>query len=160
MELDFPASWQISKYDEWPFYRNGFQLCFDPKAMDFLALSPDRTLWLIELKDYRQRPRLKTIPLWEEVAIKARDTLAGILAAKMNAHHAQTALAKECVAAKSVRVVLHLEQTKAPSKTFPLVADRANVQQKLKQKVKAIDAHPLVIETANMSGVPWKATPI
>ena len=89
----FPAGWKATKYDDWAFYRNRFvNSCGGNKAVDFLAHSPqDRTLWLIELKDYRQFPRTKdgTLELWDEVALKARDTLAGLFAAKVDTAHAE-----------------------------------------------------------------------
>ena len=39
---------------------------------------------LIEVKDYRFHPRTKPIPLCDEVALKVRDTLAGLAAARVN----------------------------------------------------------------------------
>jgi hypothetical protein len=82
LACDFPNTWTVAKYDHWAFYRNRFQSsCTGNKAMDFLGFDPaTQTLWLIELKDYRQFRRTKDhkISLWDEVAIKARDTLAGL----------------------------------------------------------------------------------
>ena len=87
----FPDDWDVTKYDDWMFYRNRFiGVCGGSKAVDYLAYDlSNRTLWLIELKDYRQFRRTKddTISLWDEMAIKVRDTLAGIVAAKVDSAH-------------------------------------------------------------------------
>jgi hypothetical protein len=48
-----------------------------------------------------------------------------------------------------------LEQRVKPSRLFPREIDQANVQQKLRQRVKAIDPHPMVRERAVMAGCPW-----
>ncbi len=164
LACDFPPAWRVTKYDEWAFYRNQFQnCCTGNKAMDFLAFDPaDQTLWMVELKDYRQFRRTKDdkIPLWDEVAIKARDTLAGLFAAKVEAGHNDHAFAQQSLTATKLRVVLHLEQPVTHSKLFPRVYDPADIQQKLKQLVKPINAHPLVIELNNMFRVPWTAVSI
>lgn len=126
--------------------------------MDFLAIEPqDRTLWLIEVKDCRRYPRKKEISLWDEVAIKARDTLAGLFAAKVEAGHADHAFARRCVTATKLRVVLHLEQPATHTKLYRRIYDPADVQQKLKQLVRPIDPHPRVVELSNTAGVPWSA---
>jgi len=164
LACDFPNDWQVTKYDDWAFYRNQFQnCCTGNKAMDFLAYNAaDTTLWMVELKDYRQFPRTKDdkISLWNEVAIKARDTIAGLFAAKVEAGHADHHFAALSVNAVKLRVVLHLEQPATHSKLFPRFYDLADVQQKIKQLVKPIDAHPCVVELNNMHRVPWAAESI
>jgi hypothetical protein len=160
LACNFPANWEVTKYDDWVFYRNHFQVCCNGnKGIDFLGFEPaHRVLWLIELKDYRQGPRDKAkIALWEEVAIKARDTLAGLFAAKVEAGHPDQPFAIQSTTARKIRLVLHLEQPRTHSRLFPRIFDRADVQQKLKQLVKPIDAHPAVVELHNMGAVPWGA---
>jgi hypothetical protein len=159
----FPDGWHATKYDGWSFYRKHFNRCSDSKAVDFLAYDPvGRTLWLVELKDYRRFRRTKDerISLWAEVAVKARDTLAGLFAAKVNASEPDQPFAARCLGAQKVRVVLHLEQPRTNSALFPRAYDRADVQQKLKQTLGAIDPHPKVVETNLMAGVPWTAESI
>jgi hypothetical protein len=162
LACDFPQGWIVSKYDEWAFYRNQFQsCCMGNKGMEFLAYErQDRTLWLIELKDYRRHPRTKEISLWDEVALKSRDTLAGLFAAKVDAGHADHAFARRSLTAAKLRVVLHLEQPATHSKLFPRIYDPADVQQKLKQLVRPIDAHPRVVALGHMAHVPWSACSI
>lgn len=128
--------------------------------MDFLAYNPvERTLWLIELKDYREHRREKDakIYLWEEIAIKARDTLAGLFAAKIDTAHPEQPYAVRALRATRLRVVFHLEQPRTHSRSFLRVYNPANVQQKLRQILKPIDAHPLVVELNAMGGLPWQA---
>ena len=131
--------------------------------MDFLGFDPaDRTLWMVELKDYRRFRRTKdiAIALWDELVVKARDTLAGIFAAHVEVGHNDHAFAQRALSAGKIRVVLHLEQPASHSRLFPRVYDPADVQQKIKQMVKPIDAHPRVVELQNMNHVPWTAESI
>lgn len=51
-----------------------------------LAFIEANTLWLIEVKDYRQHHRTKTIPLIDELAAKLQDTLnSGLMSEKCTA---------------------------------------------------------------------------
>ena len=163
LACDFSDAWQVTKYDDWGFYRNQFNgCCTGNKAMDFLGFDPQsRTLWMVELKDFRQHQREKDkIPLWDEVAIKARDTLAGLFTAKVETGHHDHAFAQQSLTAARLRVVLHLEQPATHSRLFPRAYDPADVQQKIKQLVKPIDAHPRVVELGSMHHVPWTAVSI
>jgi hypothetical protein len=166
----FPANWHATKYDEWTYYTRQFNGCCNTgvrdepgsKAVDFLAYEPGPgTLWLIELKDYRQWPRTKTISLPLEIAQKVRDTLAGIFATKVRSQHADAAFAQTFLGAHRFRVVLHLEQPQTHSRLFPRVYSRADVQQKLKQLIRSVDSHPSVVELASINQspgpVPWTA---
>jgi hypothetical protein len=154
--------WRVEKYDDWSFYRNQFNSCCGGnRAVDFLAYQvSEKTLWLIEVKDYRCSRRTKDIHLWEEVALKVRDTLAGILAACVNANDdTEKRYAAQVLRATRLRVVLHLEQPRARSKLFPRIYDPADVQQKIKQRLKPVDAHPRVAACDTLWAVPWKVTP-
>lgn len=154
LACDFPDAWSVTKYDDWAFYRKQFRdSCRGNKGMDFLGFDPaEMTLWMIELKDYRQFRRTKDdkISLWDEVAIKARDTLAGLFAAKVEAGCDDHAFARRSLTATKLRVVLHFEQPVSHSKLFRRAYDPADVQQKLKQLVKPIDSHPSVVEIGRM----------
>lgn len=160
LAFTFPDDWEVTKYDDWAFYRNQFNSCCGRnKAVDFLAYNArERTLWLIEVKDYRQFPRRKPDTLWDEMAVKARDTLAGIVAAKVNGGDPEQSYSVKAIGATQLRIVLHLEQPSTPTRLFPRAFNPADVQQKLKQIVKPIDAHPRVVELMQMAGIPWTAT--
>jgi len=85
LTFDFPAGWIASKYDGWSFYRHRFShFLRGMKAVDILAIAPNGTVFLIEVKDYRRHPRTKTIRVADEVAKKVSDTLAAMLPSKIN----------------------------------------------------------------------------
>jgi hypothetical protein len=161
LEHRFDDAWIVSKFDEWPFYLSHFQSqCADNKAVDVTARHPNGTLWFIELKDYRVHRRTKSIELALEVAVKVRDSLACIVAAaKWHSDHAHRDEARDHLEATKLRVVLHVEQPPHHSKLFPRVYDLANLQLKLKQLVKAVDAHPVVMDLAEVR-VPWNVVAV
>ncbi len=155
--FEFPADWHVSKYDAWAFYRNRFQSSFGgARAVDIVARSPDRTTWLIEIKDYRRHRRGKIIELPDEIACKVRDTLAGLVAARCNANDTgERDQAHHALSGQQIRVILHLEQPARHSKLFPRSIDPADVQQKLKQLIRAVDPHPKVVARGDKT-VAWQ----
>jgi hypothetical protein len=151
LQFKFPDNVSATQYDEWSFYRNQFNNAFgSTKAVDLIVVEKQVT-WLIEIKDYSLYPRTKPSELGHEIALKIRDTLAGLVAAKINANDdternfANTALAK-----KRIRLVLHLEQPKTTSRLHPKAIDPAHIQQKLKQLLRSVDPHPLVVDKNNL----------
>src|SRR2546425_1163608 len=86
LTFQFPDGWQATKFDDWRFYRNQFQKVCGAKAIDMLVIASDHCMWVIEVKDYRVHPRTKTIALPDEVACKVRDSLAALVAARVNAN--------------------------------------------------------------------------
>ncbi|MDP3859780.1 MAG: hypothetical protein Q8Q73_18625 [Stagnimonas sp.] len=143
----FPAGWIAWKCDDASYYRNHFQsFAGGAKSVDFAAVGPenDPALWLIELKDYRAAPRTKPSDLFDELALKVRDTLACLLATASNSGmHPEVDQARAACKAGRVHVVFHLEQPRTPSKLFPQVVDPKDVKDKLKQKLRAVDPHPV-----------------
>lgn len=157
LNFDFPDNWQISKYDDWSFYRNQFIRIRDGiKSLDLLAIDQDKTTWLIEVKDYRVHPRTKPSDLGIEVAHKVFDTLAAIIPAKIHATDPdEKQLARAVSASRKLRVVLHLEQPAKHSKLRPRAINPADVQQKIRQLLKPVDAHSLVVDMVSMRGLEW-----
>lgn len=160
LKFEFPDGWQATRYDDWSFYRNQFSAIRPGlKGVDLLAISPDEaTLWFVEVKDYRQHRRTKPISLDLEVAEKVVSTSAALLPARVNANDdAEEDFARQALGAsiRQLRVVLHLEQPARHSKFFPRAIDRADVQVKLRRRVKAIDPHALVVESSAMGPLPW-----
>ena len=160
LNFSFPADCQASKFDDWSFYRNQFQHVADGcKAVDIICFENDVS-WLIEIKDYRHHRRTKAIDIADELAIKVRDTLAGLATAAKAANdgnerrHARKSLA----AKRRWRVVLHLEQPTIPSRLRPRPIDHSALLLKLKtRKLKAVDAHPIVCDRSRPhSRIPWK----
>jgi hypothetical protein len=157
LTFTFPNGWEVSKYDDWSFYRNRFRRFMqDKKAVDLLAIAPNGTLFLIEAKDYRVHPRAKIISLTDEFAKKVLDTLAAMLPCKLNGDEPlETQFSRRVLNARALKVVLHLEQPAKHSKLFPRAFDPADVQMKIRQQMKPIDAHPLVVEIAGLRNLPW-----
>lgn len=149
----------VVKYDEWSYYRNQFQSPCDNKAIDFLLIE-DRTLWLIEVKDYRGRTRTKPSDLADEVALKVRDTLAGIVAASLRANDpVEQAFSRNALKQRTVRVALHLEQSPGTSKLYPQAVNPASLKMKLKQKARWLDPHPVIVSRSTLNrSIPWTVT--
>lgn len=161
LHFEFPPSWKIGKYDDWDFYKNRFIRMWNGlKAVDLLAVDPqEKTLWMIEVKDYRLFPRTKAIDLADEVARKVVATLAALLPAKVGAAAAgEKELAAAALAGKKLRVVLHLEQPAKASKLRPRAIDPAILRQNLRRILKPVDAHPIVAEKSRMGALEWRVT--
>lgn len=157
LNFEFPDEWALSKYDDWSFYNNRFKRILEGiKALDLLAVSPSRTAWLIEVKDYRIHQRTKPSDLADEVAKKALDTLAAMLPAKIYAPDShEKEISSAIIGAKKLCVVLHLEQPLKTSKLRPRAIDVASVEQKLRKILKPVDAHPKITESTNMRSLAW-----
>ncbi|MDE0418130.1 MAG: hypothetical protein OXI95_14510 [bacterium] len=158
LKFDFPNSCQASKYDDWSFYRNQFQRVVNgSKAVDIVCVERDVS-WLIEVKDYRRHPRTKAIDIVDEMAVKVRDTLAGLAAAARNANDIhERKHARRALASRTWRVVLHLEQSETPRKLWKNPVDSSSLLLKQRSRVlKAIDAHPIVCSRNSPCGqIPW-----
>jgi hypothetical protein len=156
LTFTFPQGAMSSKYDEWSHYRNQFNNAFGgAKAVD-VVYAADVVAWLIEIKDYRIHPRTKTIDLAEEVATKVRDSLAGLVSARLCANDAdEKTVAKALLKKQRIRVVLHLEIPVKTSRLRNQAIELDKVLMKLKPLVKSIDPHPRVVDqttlTAEMS---------
>lgn len=161
LTFSFPTGASASKYDGWTFYRKIFNSAFGgTKAMDLLYVASSGIGWLIEVKDYRYDRRTKVIDLADEVALKLRDTLAGLMAARMHATETdEKQMAKALLARKELRVVLHLEVPAKHSRYWTQAVEPSKVQQKLKSLVKAIDPHPAVVsQHALKPDMDWSVT--
>ncbi len=147
----------VTQYDQWSFYRNQFcGVCGGAKAVDFVSLDQN-CAWLIEVKDYRAQRRTKVVDLGDEIALKVRDTLAGLVAAHCNANDRdEKKFAGRFVKKRKLKVVLHLEQPAKPSKLFPQVIDPSRLLMKLKQQIKSIDPHPVIVDQNSLRhGMDW-----
>lgn len=149
----FPAGWKASKFDEWSFYRHQFaKQGSGIKAVDLVAVGPGRVAYLIEVKDYRHPDAEKPSGLAAAIAGKVMDTLAAMLPAKLLASVAdEQAMAAAILQCTSLRIVAHIEQ---PPRHMPLV-DVADIKQKLKQVLRAIDLHPKVVSMQDMKAMAW-----
>lgn len=147
---------QSTKYDDWSFYRNQFNAAFGgTKAVDIIFVE-NKVCWLIEVKDYRTNARTKPIDLADEIALKVRDTLAGLLAASKKATGDEKVFANAVIKASEIKVVLHLEQPVHKTRIRPTVIDIASVTQKLKKLLKPIGRPHVVDKTTLTSKMHWK----
>lgn len=153
LTFTFPVDWKAQKFDEWSFYRNQFAKQRNGiKAIDALAIDPDKTAFFIEVKDYRHPETEKPSQLPAAIATKVLDTLAAMLPAKLNAtEKEEKELAAAILKCVSLRVIAHIE---LPPRHIPVV-DPADVKQKLGQLLRAVDAHPKIISMNDLKGMKW-----
>jgi hypothetical protein len=154
----FNAGSIASKYDEWSFYRNQFQqVCGGAKAVDIICVE-NNNIWLIEVKDYRRPDPKKVVDLHKALAQKVRDTLAGLVAAQCNANNPiEKEFAQRSLSASRIHLVFHIEQPVKVSRLFPRAVDPADLKLKLKGQLKAIDAHPKVVDQHSLRAhMPWR----
>lgn len=154
LTFTFPQGWQASKYDEWSFYRNQFAKQGDGiKAVDVVALAPTNTAFLIEVKDYRHPNTEKPSQLPEAIANKVLHTLAAMLPAKLHANDpVEQQLAATILGCASLCVIAHIEQ----QPRHHHVVDLADIKQKLRRLLRAVDAHPNVVSMSQMNGLGWR----
>jgi hypothetical protein len=140
LDVDF-----VTRYDAWQHYRNQFQnICGGAKAIDFIAIK-EKTVWLIEVKDYRVYPRTKSTELSNEIAMKVRDTLAGLVSTCYHGNNSEEAQqSKLALQQKKMRIVLHLEQGHSQSRLFSSSGRRGDIQLKLRQALRFADMHPII----------------
>lgn len=165
MRLTMPAGWWAWKYDDSDFHQSQFQsFTGGARAVDVVALEPNHTLWLIELKDYRQNRRRKPSSVFDEVAGKVRDTLAGLAVARVRAAKPQErSLASQALNCMEIRVVLQLAQSGKPHRLFPQVVDPLDGRLQLKRAVKQVDSAPILAVgsvSAQNAKLPWNTAQI
>jgi hypothetical protein len=155
----FPKNWLAEKYDQWLFHVRDFQhVCGGAKAVDILAVNLAICCWLIEIKDYRPGCRTTALELADTVAAKVRDTLAGLATARVRAAGGEQRAAEASLDCANLRIVLHMEQPATTSVLFPALINRANVLQRLRQLIKAIDPSPQVVDMNSSQNLPWTVT--
>ena len=148
-----------SKYDDWVFYRKHVRRITHAKAVDLVVVCHDAsTAFFVEVKDYRLYPRRKPGELADEVAEKMLHTLGGMLAARTRAAiDIETKTAELVCRSAKLRAVLHLEQPPRP-KSMPATTISATLQLKLRQLLRAIDPHAVVVSQADSGNLPWSVT--
>lgn len=168
LKFDFPDDWEVDKFDDWAFCKRFQNIVPKTGAVDILAVSPEdrereipKTLWLIEVKDYRFHIREDTTSLDEVMGEKVRGTLAALLPAKLDAHDAgQRRLAGKALNCRKIRILLHLEQPRVRSAYAPRgkVINRANVLLEMTRRVRNVDPHPKIVDMTTPD-LPWTVTP-
>ena len=121
LQFEFADDWHAVHYDQHPDYMDRLKRLSRTKAVDFVAINSDSTLFLIEAKDFRghrieNQARIKGGGLAVEVAQKVRDTIAGIVAANHRGNAGTWERIICCLSSKAppVRVLLWLEDDLPP----------------------------------------------
>lgn len=182
LEFTFTKEWEATQFDRWSFYRGQFARFGDceivcakegcrgiaqcgvcnskriagNRGVDILAIDPNSICWLIEIKDYRKTRVTNFTYLADEVALKVRDTLSCLVAAQLNANlEEEKTRAAQALGCGSMRVVLHLEVPPGNRILSPANTRRANVQQRLRQLVKAVDSRARVVSIDDFAEDAW-----
>ena len=146
----FDGDWSVTKYDEWAFHRNQMNAT-GAKAVDIVALDAE-DVYLIEVKDYTH-PETERVPIADlplTVAQKARDTLAGLVAAQRRASRQEEAsFAAGALRRPDLHVVLHVElpQGKGGRLRNP-EGELATLRSSLRTRARGIDPHAVVTSHA------------
>lgn len=153
LQFIFPNGWVADKFDDWKFYRGHFSKQMNGlKAVDLLAKGPDGVAYFIEVKDYRHPDTIKPSGLADAIAGKVLMSLAALLPAKHRANDQnEQALAASILDCQNFRVIAHLE---LPQAHRPVI-DPADIKQKLRQRLAAVDRHVKVVSIANMQNLAW-----
>ena len=156
LTFDFRPHWITLKYDASVFHVVEFaHVCGGSRAIDIFACEPAGCCWLIEIKDHRRGHRTTAVALAELVAAKVRDSLAGLATARVRALGGERQAADDCLRCQDLRIVLHLEQPPATSSLRAVAINSANVLQRMRQLVKAIDRNPQVVDISGSAHLPW-----
>lgn len=159
----FQDGWLVTKYDDMSYYRNKLSrehgMKRSLKAVDLIAFHPaDKTLFLIESKDYREHRRTKEVSPVEEFIGKVLDTLTGLVPTALCSDETSEGVSnlREGIRnAERLRLIYQFEQPAKHSKLFPRVFDPTEIQMKLRQELKCFDPRVLVIESATQNKVAW-----
>jgi hypothetical protein len=163
IDWTFADGWKVIQYDNSAWYRKHFNSCAESAAVDFIAVldQPAKGIcWLIEAKDFTTEPPLLSKELIEIISKKVRDTVAGVVGGAVNANApSERALFNNALRANKLRVAFHCERPKHASRLFRSLPDAADLQQKLRKSLRAIDSKVLVLDcTSDTSSLPWTVT--
>lgn len=154
--FNFNDTWTVTKYDDWSYYRRFRTQRPGIKGIDIIAISPESTAYLIEVKDYRHPDTQKPSQVPEAIADKVIFTLAAMLPARLRANLPEERdVSEKVLSCVDLHVVFHMEQPRRHKRRL----DPADVRMKLKQRLKAIDSHVKVVHSQNMRDLPWTVTP-
>ena len=154
----FGDRWTVIKYDEHRDYRNGaLRNRCSGKAVDFAAVHTELWLCLIEVKDFRghrieNQGRLSGL-LAEEVGLKVRDTVAGIIGAHRvsSSPNDWRVYSRELVKREpALRVVLWLEDDLAQTNPQRWQA-KASTLMKLIKEYTCWLTHRVLVTNSQMS---------
>jgi hypothetical protein len=107
------------------------------------------------VKDYRHPQAIRPSDLADTIACKVLDSLAAMLPAKLRASDSiEQSMAARILECEDLKVIAHLE---LPQAHKPVV-DPADIKQKLKQRLAAVDRHVKVVSMTRMRGLEWNVS--
>ena len=146
------------KFDDTSYYRDHFiKIQKGTKSVDILAVD-NNIGYLIEIKDYTHpnTKKLEPLDLIEAIVNKVVSTLSAILPMKNNANNqAEKDIAKLFANTDEIKVFLHIELSPPTSKIKQSTWNLPNIQMKLKNRLKPIDAHPKVVSKKYPDRLSW-----
>jgi hypothetical protein len=159
LSFAFSDNWEVEQYDRHGDYLGKIQKLRGSKAVDFVGMISN-ALFLIEVKDFRgHRIENKNRfggPLEEEVALKVRDTVAGLIGAhRTSSQPATWSHFVSCMSTPSrlVRVVLWFEDDAAH--TSELARARAiTATDLLKKNLRWLTTQALAVGLKTHAGSP------
>lgn len=155
---EFPADWQVLKWDESAFHKEHFQsFGGSSKAAEFVAFN-EAQLWLIECKDFRPNGRSKTVELCDEIAQKFKATLAGLVCARNTEDVGMRQFARSALKKTDIRCVVHWEHPSKPHRLWPAEnMNRNDMRDKLRQRLKVADPKAELGNSHQLATtMPWK----
>lgn len=164
LQFDFGPSWRVLKYDDHSDYINGIQKLDSTKAVDILGILGSASIWMIEIKDFRghatvqNRARIDSGELATEVALKLRDTIAGVVSGNRTSSTPTTwqPFARALVnTSKQAWVVLWLEDDRAQTNPHKWKAKASFLTKALRGKTKWFTTKVLVAnQSIGASSIP------
>ncbi len=159
--LSFSFKCEAIKFDDTSYYRDHFiKIQNGIGAVDILAVD-NNVGYLIEIKDYTHpnTKKLELVDLIEAIVNKVISTLSAILPMKNNANNqAEKDIANSFSNTNEIKVFLHVELSPPTSKIKQSTWNLPNIQMKLKNRLKPIDAHPKVVSKEYPNHSPWTVT--
>jgi hypothetical protein len=160
-KLEFNFAFDAIKLDDSNFYRKHFMKIQDNlKIIDILAIDKNRN-YFIEIKDYTypETKSIKRIELIETIVKKVICSLSILYPMSYKAHKPyEKEIAKKFFQKQNLTIILHIEKPILTMRIEQSTWDLSELQQKLKQKLKAISNSVKVVSINNMQNLPWKVT--
>jgi hypothetical protein len=164
IRYDFPEGFSILRLEDSTYYAKHWQHFAEQnggagnKECDCIAFDPkSKTLWLIEVKDYRAAFRTKPSELTVEFAQKCRDAVGCLFAMKLSrlTQDEDKNTIHSLIKAVVVRCVLHVEQG-VRSRLFPQIIDPKTLKDLTRNRLRPLDPHALGGDADVLnSRVPW-----
>lgn len=151
----FPSTWAVELYDTWPIVAR-LAGGLGTKACDIVAVN-DKTLYLIEAKDYTSPPgtRPPKLPeLAETVAVKGLHTLAGLLAGTQ-LDTDKREFCRRAVECERIELYLSVELPADKGRLYSQSSILVSLRELLSKKTRPyLSAKPVVVSN-HIGRAPW-----